>query len=1068
MLYPNKNRLDKELFRNPTKEYRGAPFWAWNCAMNRENIARCVETLKAMGMGGGHMHVRTGLSTPYLEKEFMELVRFARDEMEDKGLLAYLYDEDRWPSGAAGGLVTKDHAYRMRFLVVSPVAPTEGNVGTDEMSSSGKAVHSSERKELARYAVRLEGGRLAGYRRLAPGCSELSEGERLWYAWLEISGDNPWFNNEAYLNTMDRKAVERFIEVTHEAYFREFGGDFGKMMPSIFTDEPQMTRKTNLRYPEEEGEVVLSWTDDLEETFVAAYGHSLLDHVPELVWELPEGQVSVYRYEYHDHAAERFCEAFSDTVGDWCRQHGIRMTGHVMSEESLLSQSTALSEAMRFYRSMDIPGIDMLCDNRELSTAKQAQSAVHQYGREGMMSELYGVTNWDFDFRGHKLQGDWQAALGVTLRVPHLFWTSMEGEAKRDYPASIGFQSPWYREYESVETYFARVNTCMTRGKAVERIGVIHPIESYWLLWGPETQTAGIREEMDRHFHELIDMLLYGLQDFDLISESLLPAQTKGRRITKITKTFPVGEMNYDVILVPGCLTLRSTTVDLLNRFREAGGRVIFVGKTPYLESARPSERVKELVRGCEQLPLEAEDLLPALEPVRFVDVRRADGGRCGSLICQHRTEGDTDWLFLAHAKRPQSLDLPVREELTISLSGSFRVTEYRAADGTIHPISARHEDGKTVFRAVLYDEDSLLLRLDSPRGGEADGTAEAAEAVKAASAGEAVGSVETAEETFAGVNAWLPLMNTEGIRLSGEAVPVTLEEPNVLLLDQAEYRFDGGEWQGIEEVLRIDNILRGKLGLPQRMEHFAQPWVTGDRAREEEMHSLSLRMRIVSEAAVENAWLGIEDADSCRIIFNGREAEQTEGFYVDPAIQKVRLGAIREGENLLEVEIPFNSAANVEAMYLLGDFGVRVQGAKAVVTAPVRTLSFGDITVQGLPFYGGNLTYHVPLILEEEKRLLLHTGKFRAPALAAGLDGERKGLVAYSPYTVDLGPAGKGKHTVDITMYGSRINTFGIVHNCYEPMIWFGPNSWRTTGDAWAYEYQLKPVGVLKSPVLL
>lgn len=33
-------------------------------------------------------------------------------------------------------------------------------------------------------------------------------------------------------------------------------------------------------------------------------------------------------------------------------------------------------------QAFDIPGIDMLYDSRELNTAKQAQSAVHQYGRE--------------------------------------------------------------------------------------------------------------------------------------------------------------------------------------------------------------------------------------------------------------------------------------------------------------------------------------------------------------------------------------------------------------------------------------------------------------------------------------------------------------------------------------------------------------------------------------------------------------------------------------------------------------------------------------------------------------
>ena len=50
----------------------------------------------------------------------------------------------------------------------------------------------------------------------------------------------------------------------------------------------------------------------------------------------------------------------------------------------------------------DIPGIDLLCDNIEFCTAKQAQSVAHQYGKEGVASELYGTTNWDFDFRRHK------------------------------------------------------------------------------------------------------------------------------------------------------------------------------------------------------------------------------------------------------------------------------------------------------------------------------------------------------------------------------------------------------------------------------------------------------------------------------------------------------------------------------------------------------------------------------------------------------------------------------------------------------------------------------------------
>ena len=72
-----------------------------------------------------------------------------------------------------------------------------------------------------------------------------------------------------------------------------------------------------------------------------------------------------------------------------------------MEEPTLRSQTAAIGETMRAYKYFGYPGIDMLCNRVELTTAKQTQSVVHQYGKEAMLSELYGVTNWDFDFRGH-------------------------------------------------------------------------------------------------------------------------------------------------------------------------------------------------------------------------------------------------------------------------------------------------------------------------------------------------------------------------------------------------------------------------------------------------------------------------------------------------------------------------------------------------------------------------------------------------------------------------------------------------------------------------------------------
>ena len=713
MLYPkNQEPLTEELFQNPTSEYRGTPFWAWNCQMTEEKITTIVDALKDMGMGGGHIHCRTGMNNPYMSQEFLDLVKDAHKKFKDRQMITWLYDEDRWPSGAGGGLVTKDPEYRIRFLVFSP-KPLE-DVPESNLSSSGQAVRSENRRLLARYQVVLEEGWLKDYKRLEEG-EAVSPEACEWFAYLEISGNNPWFNNQSYVNTLDKKAIQRFIEVTHEAYYKELGEEFGKSIPAIFTDEPQFCHKTRLNYAADQMEVIIPYTDDLEETFTETYGHSLLDSLPELFWERQEEMVSQIRYQYHDHICERFASAFADTIGTWCKEHNLMLTGHMMEEPTLKSQTAALGEAMRSYRSFQLPGIDMLCDSRELSTAKQAQSASHQFGCPGVLSELYGVTNWDFDFRGHKLQGDWQAALGVTVRVHHLTWTSMVGEAKRDYPACIGYQSPWYKEYKYVEDYFARLNTLLTRGKAEVKVGVIHPIESYWLYWGSEEKTGGIREEMDENFQNLIQWLLYGFQDFDFISESLLPQQNDLEEITD-GGAFPVGEMRYQILLVPNCVTLRESTLKRLQAWKEKGGTVIFTGELPRYVDAVASKKAEDFAKDCLCIPFSKNSILSALEPARTVEVRSENGLMAENLIYQMREDEESKIFFLAHVNRMETPDLPTKEKIVLRLKGTYRPVLYDALHGTKEELSCEWKDGFTLIERAVFDHDSLLLRLYSEK----------------------------------------------------------------------------------------------------------------------------------------------------------------------------------------------------------------------------------------------------------------------------------------------------------------------------------------------------------------
>ena len=1032
MLYPKNGSPvpDPELFRNPSSEYRAAPFWAWNCDLDDDLLTREIGVMKEMGMGGFHMHTRVGMSVPYLSDEYMGHIRACTDEAKRKGMLAWLYDEDKWPSGYAGGFVTEKAENRQKYLLLTP-----SRVAEPEESD----------RLLAVYTVTLDGnGALKSYARIPEDGSPEPEG-CLWYAYLRLSKATPWFHFKGYADTLFPDAIDDFIRITHERYKECLGEDLGTVCPAIFTDEPQMTRKTELLRAAEPQDIVLSWTADLEDTYRKTYGESLLDRLPEVIWELPEG-ISRTRYRYHDHVTERFVSAYCDRIGAWCRKNGILMTGHMMDEGSLRSQTRAVGECMRAYRGFTLPGIDMLCDGREFNTAKQCASAVHQQGCPGMISELYGVTNWDFDFRGHKLQGDWQAALGVTVRVPHLYWASMHGESKRDYPASIGHQSAWWKEYSYIEDHFARVNTLMTRGRPLVRVGVIHPVETYWISYGPADQTGGKRAELDQRFEELTRWLLLNNIDFDFVCESTLPSLYR-----EGGPGFTAGQMTYDAVIVPACETLRSSTLKALRDFRSRGGEIFFLGEIPRWLDAVPSEDVTAFAGSCPLLPVSKTRLISALEPYREIRITNRYGVCPESVLYGLREDGGCRNLFLCRASDCDRSKPAGYEDYRVELRGVWDLTLYDTLSGEIRALPAGSVSGNTVFTWRCHDQDSLLLRL-SPADGAGTQTQTAVNTAASGSYG-----IHMSEEFTAGPS-------EDGVTLLPDPFPVTLSEDNVCLLDTACWHVDDGPWQPEEEMLRVGVKAREVLGMSTAPISGAQPWVLPP---EKPVHTLTVRASFLSDITAENVFLALEDIEGARILFNGQPLEaKPAGCFVDSAIVKLPAGPVLKGVNTVEVTRPFTVSSSVENMFLTGSFGVKVTGREIRLIPLPERLWFGDWCSQGLPFYSGPLTCR--FTVEGGKRMKLRLGLFAVPCVTLDLDGKRVASLSLAPHEADLGFLPEGPHTLEITLWASRINTFGTFHLNDGSVIWYGPNAWRSEGDRWTYEYRLRPSGLLSEPKLI
>ncbi len=1119
--------LSDELFLNPDAEYRGTPFWSWNCRVTKELIDSQLEVFEKMGFGGLHLHPRTGLETPYLGDEFLDLVQYADERLKEKNMLCWLYDEDRYPSGAAGGIVTENPMFRARHLLLT----REMKAGMcDSYEDFCRRVEAGEKPAgyyVTAYRILTKDGFLVSYERIdgpAPETDSISETMkkgRLWFAYVELMRESPWYNNQTYVDVMNKKAIERFVEVTHERYAQALSQEFGKSIPAIFTDEPQLKGSMALSDGESEADVTLSWTDDFSETYRQTYGTALLDVLPELLWDFGGGRYSVHRYQYHNHLSERFVSAYSDTLAAWCGAHNLALTGHYMSEPTLYSQTLRLGEAMRCYRNQQLPGIDILCGDPEYSTVKQAVSVARQNGREGVLSELYGVTHWDFDFKGHKLQGDWMAALGITIRCHHLAFMSMEGEAKRDWPASISYQSPWWEKYSYIENYFARVNTALTRGQALVDVAVVHPIESYWICYGPAAQSGEKRAALDENFSQLINWLLFGTIDFDFISESLLPGQRKAEEngysadgtvkdgaasagsvpddvSSAETGRLRVGEMSYHTVLVPGLVTIRSSTLDALEELLDQGGRVLFLGNIPALVDGKASDRAFKLAERAKKVAFESYEVLCALNEDREVEVRRTDGARANNLFHQIRADGSDRWLFLCHVNRKKTR-VDQAENLIVTVKGCYRVQRYDALTGEIHEEAAECENGCTRIRLRMYAEDSALWRLGPviSQGNKnvpgTEGTVMECEAATAITEAAVTGgtvpasesekastdSAEPAEDTFpvpTGTTrpAYGLVAGPAGVRSKPAKVLVTLDhpddfrtlEPNVLLLDQAQWKLDEGGLMPRQEILRLDNEIRTILGFPHRQDAYIQPWRVG---QVPEDHLVTLRYEFDSEVETESAVLAMERPEKAKITLNGTLCPycpvtygENQEYYVDSFIRMTKLCGLRRGSNELILQIPYGQKTNLENLYLLGDFGVDVMGTRAYVTAPAAKVFFGDITRQRLPFYGGSVEYKMAFSLDQDAVIGVRVPHFTGPVMEVFVDGESKGLIAFAPHVLGKIACGAGSHRLTIRLYGNRFNTFGTLHNGNEEFKWYGPDSYRTKGYDWTEGYALRPFGIL------
>jgi hypothetical protein len=669
----------KAEFSQPSRDYSSGPLWVWNDLLSEEQIAATLADLAGQEVKQAFVHPRPGLMTPYLSEDWFRLWRVALREAERLDMNIWIYDENSYPSGFAGGFVPEAMPESRGRGLVFREKPRPGRVDEEAL-----AVY---RIEEGVYTNETEAMR-AGQR--------LPEGNYL-IAAIQRSNPSPWYGGHWYVDLLHPGVTDKFLEITMDAYHREIGDQFGKRVPGVFTDEPHLAPAGGLH-----------WTDDLPEAFEARWGYSLLDHLPGLVHET--GDWRRVRHNYFQLLLELFIERWAKPYYEYCERHGLEFTGHYW--EHGWPGTGSAPDNMAMYAWHQRPAIDILFN--QYSEGTQAQfgnvravielaSVANQLGRR-TLCETYGGSGWDARFEDLKRIGDWIYVLGVNTLNEHLSHITIRGARKRDYPPSFSYHTPWWDSYHVLAQYFTRLSLVLSRGEQHNNVLLIEPTSTVWMY---QAGAADHRNAIGDAFQDLVTRLAQGQAAFDIGCEDIL-----ARHGTVHEDRFVAGRREYGIVALPPMTeNLNTATMDLLETYVENGGLLLMCGDAPLYVDGRESGRGAALAQQPTCLRVPPESLIDELK-IRVKDgfaVEVAEGS--GGILYHHRRRlDDGETLFLVNT----SIEAPVSGQVFSAARG---IEQWSAETGIISPYPYRDLEHGVSANFEVPPCGSLLLFLSNDPG---------------------------------------------------------------------------------------------------------------------------------------------------------------------------------------------------------------------------------------------------------------------------------------------------------------------------------------------------------------
>jgi len=632
----------KKQFKDPPREYSIEPLWSWNGTLRREKLIWQIDQMVDKGVYGAYMHARDGLDqskTPYFSDGFWDAVKVSVEHAEKAGFRAWIYDEDKWPSGDAGG----------RTRAANP----------ERFTATGLIHESKDVTGPSSVALEYPGAVVVVAARLLPDGSidsasltDLSALKGNWRApagkW-RVSAFLPYRERSGGIklpNYLNPDAVREFLSNTYEQYAKRVGQHFGKTIPGVFFDEIY--------------NLVVPWDPILEQRFRQAKGYALKKSLPLLFMNGGRETIKV-RCDYYEVFTKLYEEAWFKQISGWTGRHNLMLTGHTNEEMRTIRDQ---GDYFRTWRHPQMPGTD----NEDFRYTwprtigswkpKQLSSVAHVYGRRRAMVEALGGAGWTVTLDQARYGVNMLAVYGINSFVFHLFHYSLDTPvAMNDWPNTWGWENPYWKYFKKFADYTRRVSFMGAQGDHVCDIAVLYPVEEVW------SQGYGHPLARPVPTEALVDRLVQKHMDHDLVdTDSLLKASLEGGRVK-------IGTESYRALVLPDAKTVSRAAYRRVAELARAGLRVYALMNVPR-HSAEAGADDPEVMKISEELFQRGARVAGTLDELTAMlgrdipaDVEIESPGS-DALRVLHRRVGTRDIYFFANSEQklvPASVKLSAK-----------------------------------------------------------------------------------------------------------------------------------------------------------------------------------------------------------------------------------------------------------------------------------------------------------------------------------------------------------------------------------------------------------------------